>query len=152
MYCERCSPVREKARRSLSHIVDTIYLSDMDAASTFQGDRICVHELGPRYEGQCHFMPILTTTPNSKMDRSGGVASLKALDDVADLLHEYVIDQRDVLIHCVGGIERSPLALAWYLVKVAKKFDTLQEAYNFMKLKRPVVSERLFWLPDGIAE
>lgn len=152
MYCQMCSPIREDARSTTSHIVGTLYLSDMAAAADFKGYRVCVHEDGARYDGQSHYLPILTTKPNSKLDRSGGVASVEALDEAAEIIHQYVTKQVNILVHCVGGIERSPLTIAWYLVTKAKQFDTLQEAYDFLKQKRPVVSERLFWLPTEIKQ
>jgi hypothetical protein len=148
MYCETCEPIREAARGVVSHVIDTLYLSDMQAAKSFDGFRMCVHESGPEYDGQCHFIPILETRPNSSLDRSGAVASIKMLNEAADLIHQHVSNQEKLLVHCQGGVERSPLTIAWYLVNKAKRFSTLDQAYVFLKQKRPVVSPRLFWLPS----
>lgn len=147
MYCERCNPIRIAAKGVTDHIVDSLYLADMEAAKTFDGFRMCVHEDGPQYKGQCHFLPVLTKKPNSVFDRYGAVASVNMLNTAADLIDYHVGRNEKLLVHCHGGIERSPLTIAWYLVNKVKRYDTLQEAYAFMRTKRPAVSERLFWLP-----
>ncbi len=146
MYCQSCVPIREAARGVTSHILDNLYLSDMNAAHDFDGYRMCVHENGPTYTGQCYLIPILVTRPNSKWDRTGAVASTKVLNQAADTIDLHVLYNEPLLVHCVGGIERSPLTLVWWLVR-SHRFDTFYDAYDFLKLKRPVVSERLFWLP-----
>jgi hypothetical protein len=149
MYCESCSPVREAAKGTVSHIVGSLYLSDMLAASTFEGFRMCVHEEGQTYEGQCHFLPILVERPVSKLDRTGALASTKALDRAANLIDYHVTRGEKLVVHCQGGIERSPLTIAWYLTHKVKQFATLSGAYAFIKQKRPVISNRLFWLPES---
>ena len=146
MYCGRCALIKKDSVDVINQITDTLYLSGMHAAAKFDGHRLCVHEMTPTYEGQYHHIPILTTRPNSKSDRTGAVASIEALDRAADLIGDYVSRGERLLVHCYGGVERSPLTLAWYFAR-SKKFDTLQEAYDMMKAKRPVVSERFFWLP-----
>lgn len=146
MYCEPCTKIRNDARGTVSEIIPNLYLSDMDAASRFDGDRLCVHEHGPTYTGQHHLIAILTRRPNSLLDRSGAVASIEQVDRAADLIQSYVEQNKRLLVHCFGGVERSPLTIAWYFVKT-KKFETLDQAYVFLKQKRPVVSDRQFWLP-----
>ena len=146
IYCERCSVIKRESTDIISEITDTLFLSGMKPAGRFDGDRLCVHEMTPTYTGQFHHIPILTKAPTSKSDRSGAVASLEALDRCANLIDDYVNSGRRLLVHCHGGVERSPLTLVWYFVRT-KKFNTLMEGYEFLKAKRPVVSERLFWLP-----
>jgi protein-tyrosine phosphatase len=119
----------------------------MKVASGYGGARMCVHEDGPEYEGQCYFLPILITKPNSKLDRTGAVASLYKIGDASNIIDQIVKSGQDILVHCQGGIERSPLVVAWYLTFKAKMFDTLFDAYLFLKMRRPVVSNRLSWLP-----
>ncbi len=147
MYCEKCFAIRNAAKGVVNHIVGSLYLADMEAAKTFDGVRMCVHEDGPKYTGQCHFLPILTKKPISTFDRSGAVASVNMLNTAADLIDYHVRKGDRLLVHCHGGIERSPLTIAWYLVNKVKECATFQDAYVFLKSKRPAVSERLFWLP-----
>src|SRR5579884_2643613 len=53
-------------------------------------------------------------------------------------------DGKKVLLHCGAGIERSPLACVWFLhTKRNMDFD---EAYEFVKEKRPIVADRRTWL------
>jgi hypothetical protein len=146
MYCEPCAVIKKDSVDVTNQITDLIYLSGMQAAAKFDGKRLCVHEMTPTYEGQFHHIPVLVKKPNSKSDRTGAVASTEALDRAADLIEEHVANGVPLLVHCYGGVERSPLTLAWWLVR-SKQYNTLQEAYDFLKAKRPVVSERLFWLP-----
>lgn len=148
MYCERCWTLRDEARGTLSEILPTLFLGDMDAASRFDGHRMCVHEMGPTYTGQCHRMPILTTRPRSTTDRSGALVSVDLINKAADVIEDYVNRGEKLMVHCQGGIERSPLTIAWWLVR-SKQFENFEQAYAFLKTKRPVVSQRLFWLPDG---
>lgn len=146
MYCEKCAPIREQSRGTLSEILPNLYLSDVKAAAEFDGERICVHENYPPYKGCFHHIPILTHRPNSKYDRTGAIASITSLNFAACMIDIQLGTGKKLLIHCWGGVERSPLTLAWWLVK-NKKFETLDEAYVFLKEKRPVVSDRQFWLP-----
>ena len=147
MYCYTCVPVREAARGTTSEILNNLYLSDMNAAGKFDGDRLCVHEAGPQYDGQCHFIPILTVPPRSKWDRTGAVVDICALHRAVDIIELDQGKKERLVVHCMGGIERSPLTVAWYLTR-SKKFKSLSDAYAFLKTKRPAVSQRLFWLPQ----
>jgi Dual specificity phosphatase, catalytic domain len=49
-----------------------------------------------------------------------------------------------LLINCAAGIERSPLAVVYYLV--SKHRYSFDEAYQFVKLKRPIIDNRLSWI------
>jgi hypothetical protein len=147
MYCEPCAIIKKDSVDTISQITGTLYLSGMQAAAKFAGDRLCVHEMVPTYEGQYHHIPILTTKPNSKSDRTGGVASIIQLEKACSIIDEYVSKGQPLLVHCHGGVERSPLTLAWYFVHWKRQHADFNQAYEMLKSKRPVVSERLFWLP-----
>lgn len=149
MYCSTCLPIRQNSRGVISHIVGNLYLSDMIGAGNFDGARLCVHEMTPTYEGQYHHIPILSKKPNGPWDRTGAIVSVEALIRAMNLIEEYVERNERLLIHCHGGIERSPLTLACYLVR-SKAFGDLDQAYEFIRTKRPVVSDRRFWLPQSV--
>lgn len=148
MYCEDCALIKSDSVDVVSPVIDNLYLSGIVAAGKFDGARLCVHENTPTYAGPFFHVPILTKRPNDSIDRTGAVASIDALERACDIISEYQSRGQKLLVHCVGGVERSPLTLAWYFVKRTKDFDGLIEAYNFLKTKRPVVSERMFWLPQ----
>lgn len=46
--------------------------------------------------------------------------------------------------NCAQGVERSPLAVAWYLFR--KRGMNFDEAYDLVKQKRPVAQDRRAWL------
>lgn len=60
--------------------------------------------------------------------------------------------QRDspvpLLVHCGAGIERSPLTLAWWLIARGDCPD-FQAAYRELMELRPIVANRLSWIPPG---
>lgn len=147
-FCEDCAQVKRDSVDAVDQIDDNLFVSGIQAAAKFEGKRICVHERVPEYGGDFHHCPILVKRPNSDLDRTGALASIGNLELVCDLIEYYLEKNERVLVHCVGGVERSPLTLAYFLTVRMKKFDTLQEAYDMMKEKRPVISERLFWMPE----
>jgi protein-tyrosine phosphatase len=53
----------------------------------------------------------------------------------------------NVLVHCAAGVERSPLTLAWFLIKQAYCPD-LDHAYAWLMSHRPVVQDRRSWLEE----
>jgi protein-tyrosine phosphatase len=74
-----------------------------------------------------------------------GLVAKSALDKCADKISELVKDRFNVLVHCGAGIERSPLAVAWYLVKTGQS-DNLDAAYKFLSSKRPQIQDRQQWI------
>jgi len=153
LYCDECFDARKASWGTVSEIIPGLFISGMREAEIWEfGPRICVHEDGPTYDmlRDCSaFIPILDKPPNSHQDRTGAVASIKALNQVSQHIHTLLIRQIPVLVHCWGGVERSPLAVAWFLVGYGYE-DSLSDAYAFLKSKRPVVSDRTFWLPGKL--
>ena len=97
-----------------------------------------------------HFHIHLLGTAN---DNRISPAALKA---VAAIIGHFRNKGWSVLVHCGAGIERSPLAVAWYLSEnVAASWYqsngldpifTLEQAYKFIVLKRPQVQDRRHWI------
>lgn len=50
-----------------------------------------------------------------------------------------------VIVHCAGGMERSPLVVATYLIQEGYASD-YDDAYHFIKEIRPVVSDCRDWI------
>lgn len=70
------------------------------------------------------------------------------LDEVADAIHH--LESRSwssVVVCCNMGIERSPLAVAWWLRK-HKGYDW-DGAYRLIRQVRPEVQDRRGWIRDG---
>ena len=84
----------------------------------------------------------------------------ETLDEIADLINVFLsrdknfdIPPTKVVVNCAMGIERSPLAVAWYLHTYsgfpwseAPDDLTLDEAYDIVRQARPVAVERRYWI------
>jgi hypothetical protein len=148
LYCDPCYNAKRDAWGKVDEILPGLFLSGMREAETWTGGtRLCVHEDTPTYEGGIH-LPVLSKKPNSFKDRTGAIANLEALYQVGLIIHRHQLQGDPLLVHCWGGVERSPLALAYYLTVFTAKFVDLDHAYAYLKSKRPVVSQRKFWLPE----
>lgn len=132
----------------MNEIIPGLWIGNMDEARYLERRApfenfavICVLE-----SWQGHWLnvwqPLLSSAPN-------GQVAKWALDAVAGLIQAYLDAGRKVFVHCGAGIERSPLAVAWYLIKSkhAKDFD---EAYKIIREKRPEVMDRRFWIEGGV--
>lgn len=150
MYCDPCAELKRQAKGVVTHVIDGLYLGDLIAAKGFDGARLCVHE-NPEYatthQGATYHMPYLTKPPNSPLDRTGALASWGMLDKIAEFIETALLRGHKLIVHCKGGVERSPLAIAHYLVNYSDSYDNYTDAYAFLKSIRPVVSKRTFWLP-----
>jgi hypothetical protein len=52
--------------------------------------------------------------------------------------------QKRLLVHCGAGVERSPLTLAWFLMR--RLYVSLDDGYAWLKKCRPVVEDRQSWI------
>ncbi len=143
-----------------SEILSSLFLGDaVDAAEwapTVGLDRrravVCVLEacplsyIAPPYHFHIH---LIGTAPDSRV-------SPASLEAVSAILGYFRNKGWTVLVHCGAGIERSPLAVAWYLANhVAGDWFqqngldpiySLDQAYKFIALKRPQVQDRQQWI------
>ena len=127
-----------------SHIIGSIYVSSYPGAASFKGRRICVHhDTSLVYD---FHMPILLTRPDDEDRNKGAIANLKQLELIGTIIDSCLDDNDPLMIHCKGGVERSPLTLVYYLMKFRKY--SIDEAYEYVKKKRPVVVDRRSWLPE----
>jgi hypothetical protein len=125
-------------------------------------DTLYVHEdIVPGYTPTFH-VPILNVEPevplvigdyfaNPNAEETIDTIQRKRLVDPGKLvvahmlLDDYYENYKPLLIHCLGGVERSPLTLATWMVKNGLQPD-LDAAYVFLKNKRSVVQDRRHWL------
>ena len=70
-------------------------------------------------------------------------ADLRKLDLVSAAI-KMGISTGPVLVHCAAGRERSPLAVIWYLC--GGNFLKIDDAYEEVKQKRPIIEDRRSWL------
>jgi protein-tyrosine phosphatase len=119
-----------------SEIVPGLFVGDQQDAKVFEGDIICVLETRPADEPEHAIsLPILS---------ADGVAHPKPLNRVAaEIAARLRLDHR-VLVHCGAGVERSPLAVAWYLSRYHDM--RLTDAYAMVCERHPPAADRTSWL------
>ena len=127
---------------SLSLIVEPwLFLGSVIDAAHFEGNALCVHEslFPPMIKRSEIRIPIAYMHSNpTRM-----VAQPHQLDLCKIIIHEHAATQTKLLVHCMAGVERSPLTIVWYLMFTGL---TMDQAYAFVKRKRPEVEDRRFWL------
>lgn len=120
---------------------NTLYLGGFEDSKTFTGIIINVKET---IDGD--FIPSTLWLPIMIGERINDFyADTYMLNAVAVVAHSYIMRGEKVLIHCGHGIERSPLAVAWYLKKFGG-YRTINSAYNYICKLRPQIQRRIHWL------
>ena len=123
----------------MSMVIDNLYLGTVNDARTQNFDvKICVlneNEICPA--GSIH-LPV-NVVINNQLAR----VPKQNLDKIADIIDDSLKQNKKVIVFCIGGVDRSPFAVMWYLVN--KRGMTPQDAYNLLKQKRPIVKEHWEW-------
>jgi len=99
--------------------------------------------------------PILISAPFL----DDNIADISRLYDIGNMLDFFSDETKDhlnynqILVHCAAGIERSPLAVAWWMVTIRDHpACTWDDAYKFILSKRPQVEDRRYWIPMAYRE
>ena len=80
------------------------------------------------------------------VDAPGGWhADRYKLDLIAETICLRLLEDKNVLVHCVQGQERSPLAVAWYLAWSGAA-GSFARAYDRVERKHPRTERRDAWL------
>lgn len=120
-----------------TEIVDGVWVGDLTAAHFWQGPKLCVREqVAPEYS--------FNSLHDKRVSFSYGKVSRLMLDETAIWIDEQLVEGRLVLIHCSGGLHRSPLVVVWWLH--TRKNMTIEEAYALVQSLRPEVERRDHWL------
>ncbi len=137
-----------------NHIIRGIFVGDIDDAREWKGNKLCVTEKYPTYYSQIEnsiLIPILSranqnqpTDKREMIDAEDVHVLIPNLDLVAHVIQNHVDAGEELLVHCVGGMERSPLALTWYLH--SKMGLDLDRAFDYVKKRRPQAMNRIQWL------
>ena len=130
-----------------SEIIQNQFLGDYGDAQKWAENRlgiiICVlTERPPLLLPGTIWRPILDV---DSADDSQNRASLEKLELASEAIEEGLKNGRRVLVHCGMGVDRSPLALAWFLH--SKRGMEIDEAYQLIKSKRPIVVSHVDWIP-----
>ena len=129
-----------------NEIIKNVWIGDLDDARKWEGNKICVLESYPRDYTQRKnslLIPILSE-PHIHLEEVDAEAIMENLDLVSTVIQNHIMAGEKVLIHCMGGMERSPLAVTWYLHKNAGV--PLTDAFDYVKKKRPQALNRIQWL------
>jgi histidinol-phosphate aminotransferase len=66
------------------------------------------------------------------------------LDAIARTIDVYLAQGKRVVVHCGEGVERAPLAVAWWLHR--RQGLSLDEAYQVVRNARPQACDRQEWI------
>lgn len=147
------STTESSKQSNMNEIEPNLYLGDWRAgeAAPLSVSTLCVIETPEwqRYEGMSYYVPILDHD-ESTLAFIPPRALIHKLDEACEIIDDHILNSEPLLVHCWAGIERSPLTLAYWLVK-SKRQPNLDEAYKFLKSKRPIVEDRRTWLPLHLA-
>ena len=102
---------------------------------------VCRYDQGPS-------STVVTVAPDrsliKRLGREQGTVR-ERLDEIAGTMREVIEEQgREVVVHCAMGMERSVLAVVWYLHGEAD--ITLDEAYDLVYEARPIAVDRRHWI------
>jgi protein-tyrosine phosphatase len=123
---------RQTAAWRESEIVTNLFLGDVQDAGRFDGMIVSVlsEAMADEAKRTIH-IPFL----------ANGRATL---DTTSALIDAGLRLGMPVLVHCEEGCERAPLVVAWFLK--TRRGMTLDEAYELIKSRRPIVKDRRAWL------
>jgi len=123
-------------------IIENLYIGDLEDSLTFEeqfpitGVILCVLENRPIDEPNNAFHVAIKTDSDH--------VHFEQLDKVFTFIDAMLKTNHHVLVHCMAGIERSPLTVAYFLTK---HFGiTIEEAYKIVKKGRPQTQDRRHWL------
>jgi len=129
-----------------NEIIKNVWVGDIDDARKWDANKICVLESYPRdylQRKNSLLIPILSDKHEHLEDEDAEVM-MENIDLVSSIIQNHIMAGEKVLVHCLGGMERSPLAVTWYLHKNAGV--GLNDAFDFVKKKRPQALNRIQWL------
>lgn len=81
------------------------------------------------------------------LDLSTWKASAEGLDAFSEEVSRlWLKEGRKVFVHCAHGIERAPLAVAYFAKLHFTKGETFEDVYEFVRRMRPMAQDRTLWL------
>ena len=83
--------------------------------------------------------------------RDGVSATRSQLDKIAGVVAQQLegSDDTKIIVHCAMGIERSALAVAWFL-RSRLGYGSLTAAYDAISAARPIVADRSGWVGEEL--
>lgn len=133
-----------------SQIVAGLYLGGLDAAEEAKR-KYDMKIISVMWEGEanCNLFSEIFVPTTQHIEGTHPIAIPANMDLIADIIEDFIfVHKRHVLVHCAYGVERSPLTVAWYLMK--RWNMSLIEAYIKIFSMRPQASFRGQWIPESI--
>ena len=127
-----------------TEVLPNLFLGDLADAKRWQGLAITVLEYRPpELPTNVVHIPIVDTNNHEGSLDEVHVLFVQ-LETLVTVVDTAMVRGEKVLVSCGQGMERSPLAVVWYLFR--RKEMSVKEAYRLVKEKRPQVIEHLEWL------
>jgi hypothetical protein len=124
-------------------VAPRIFLGDWEDGRSWGGETLNVRD-GHSYPNQTFHVEMLIPPPPGWPQPY--CVSRAKLDEAADIIEQRQrLGDKVLLVHCLVGMEGSPLAIAWWLVKTSKQ-PNLQAALAYLKTLRPIVEDRSSWI------
>ena len=147
MYSARHPRILELGATRVSPLWE-LYLGSLVDARAWAGERLSVHENPVDYprgpDDAC--IAILQARPRGSASRPEQFwASRSQLERASSHISARLAAGVRLLVHCGGGVERSPLTIAWWLVRTGECQD-LCAAYAMLRATRDIVADRTRWL------
>ena len=135
-----------------SRIIHEIYVGDLEDAKNWDGSILCVLEKVPEDEPKTaglipilrSAMPNIKATSEEDMIGTDAIAMIPNLELIAHVIQNHIDAKAKLLVHCMMGMERSPLAMTWYMHE--RLGMGLMDAFDYVKGKRPQALNRVQWL------
>jgi len=103
---------------------------------------ICVLEQKPvGFLKNFSWLPVL-----SKDEEGFDVARMESLDVISSEIDKLLARGFIVVVFCGAGMERSPLAVAWYVHKTVG--INIEDAYCWVKKHRRITTPRMEWIKE----
>jgi hypothetical protein len=115
-----------------TEIIPNLYIGDLQDAAGFRGMIISV--LPERFDTEPAHAVLIPFLANGRA----------TLDTTAALIDAALAIDLRVLVHCEEGCERAPLTVAWFLAR--RRGMTLDQAYDLLQSRRPIIRDRRRWL------
>jgi protein-tyrosine phosphatase len=131
-------------RESCDEVIPGIWIGGYESGLDFPHVRLCLSEAPEAFRGG-FLIPIHIPEEGAPVGRGGFLVSRRRLDAAANIIQEHHESGIAVLVHCYSGLERSPLAVAWWLRRYGHARN-LSEAYRMIEARRPIIMRRLEWV------
>jgi protein-tyrosine phosphatase len=127
----------------MDEIVPGLFIGTIYEAGPFTGLSISVLDYrAPFWPPHVEHIAVLDV---ARLEAGGDARALRPqLNAVASRIEAGLAAGRRVLVSCGQGIERAPLAAAWFLSKA--RGCSLEDAYAVIIRRRPQVEPRLEWI------